>query len=67
MTTTNSIQGWLKNQNCLLETIWQVGPILLNALVDIVDSRGGVENTTFEAKAKDLLLKSRPSRGQEQE
>ena len=31
-------QGWLKNQNNLLEPIWQVGPILPSAMVDIVDS-----------------------------
>ena len=31
-------QGWLKNQNSLLEPIWQVRPILQSALVDIVDS-----------------------------
>ena len=32
-----------------MESIWQVGLILPNALADIVASRGGVENTTFEA------------------
>ena len=53
-------QGWLKNQNKHLEPIWQVGPILPSALVDIVASRGGVEDTTFEAKAKNRLIKTGP-------
>ena len=30
-------KGWVKNQNNLSEPIWQVGPILPSALVDIVD------------------------------
>ena len=30
-------QDWLKNQNNLLEPIWQIGKILSRALVDIVD------------------------------
>ena len=50
-----------------LESIWQVGPILSSALVDIVDSRDGVEDTTCEAKVKDRLFEGRPFRGQEQE
>ena len=34
--------------------IWQAGPILPSALVDIVAIKGGVEDTsTFEAKAND--------------
>ena len=47
-------QGWLKNQNNLLVPIWQVGPILPSALADIVGGRGGIEDTTFEAKANNL-------------
>ena len=31
-------QGWLKNHTNLLEAIWQVGPILPSALLNIVDS-----------------------------
>ena len=31
-------QGWLKNQNNFLEPIWQAGPILPSAFVDIADS-----------------------------
>ena len=31
-------QGWLKTQNNFLERIWQVGPILPSALVDIVNT-----------------------------
>ena len=31
-------QGLLNNQNNFLEPIWQEGPILRSALVDIVDS-----------------------------
>ena len=46
--------GWLKNQNNLLEPIWQVGRIFPSALVNIVDSRGGVEDKTFKAKTNDL-------------
>ena len=30
-------QGWIKNQNNVLKSIWQVGPILPRASVDIVD------------------------------
>ena len=47
-------QGWFKNQNNLLEPIWLVGTILASALVDIVASRDGVEDTTLEAKANNL-------------
>ena len=47
-------QGWLKYHNNLMEPIWQVGPIPPTALVDIVDNRGGFENTTFETKANGL-------------
>ena len=42
-------QDWLKDLNTPL-----AGPIFTSALVYIVDSRGGVEGTTFEAKANDL-------------
>ena len=31
-------QGWLKNQNNLLEPIWQAGLILSRAMVEIEDS-----------------------------
>ena len=31
-------QGWLKNQNNLLEPIWQVGSFRRSALVDVIDS-----------------------------
>ena len=60
-------QGLLKNQNNLLEQIWQVGPTFPRALVVlvIVESRGEADHTTF--KAKDRLFEYRPSRGQEQE
>ena len=60
-------QDWLKNQNSLLEPIWQVELLLPSALVDIVHSRGGVEDRTFETKANDRLFEDRPSRGQGQE
>ena len=51
-------QSWLKNQINRSEPIWQVGPIFPSTLEDIVDSRVGVEDTTFEAKAKDRLLRT---------
>ena len=50
----NDKQGLLKNQNNFLEPIWLAGPILPSALVDIVDSRGGVEDPTFETTTNDL-------------
>ena len=34
--------------------MWQAGTILSSALVDIVDSRRGVKDPTFEAKTNDL-------------
>ena len=53
-----------KTKTTLLEPIGQVGPILPSALIDIVDSRGEADHTTFETK--DRLFEYRPSRGQEQ-
>ena len=40
-------QDWLKNQNNLLEPIWQVGSFLPSALVDIVDSVKKSEQELF--------------------
>ena len=56
-------QGWLKDQNHFLAPIWFVRPILPSGLVDIVNSRGGVEDTTFEAKTNNLK-KSEANQGQ---
>ena len=43
-------QGWLKNQNNLSEPIWQVGPIFLSALVDIV-------NSAEQKREREVLIK----------
>ena len=50
--TTSKVGSKIKIS--FLEPIWQVGPILPSALVDIVDSGGRVEDTTFEAKTNNI-------------
>jgi len=50
-------QGWIKNQNQLLEPIWQIGPILPCNLVDVletIDSEDGLtEVEEFEDSIED--------------
>ena len=40
-------QGLLNNQTNFLEPIWQVGPILPSALIDVVDSVEESEQKVF--------------------